>query len=447
MVKDKINYRARGPNNQLTRQPVQGRANDGGLRIGEMERDGVMAHGASAFLNDSFMVRGDEYALAVCNKTGAVAIYNESLNLFFSPLVDGPVKFNETVQQKMTIDNKSRFGRTFSIVRIPYSLNLLMHELQVMNVQMRIITEDNVDQLLTMNFSDNIRTLLFKDGEKEKESLEDIIKTYRGSNIVKSKTSKNAAYVVEEIYKNMLAANAKESSSSSSKTPFEEERREGREEERREEREEREEEEYNPKTPSDYIEPLLEDDLDSIPYAPASPSASPYASNSYELGQQNRPESMQMLGQTLDQQMRNNPYASSMLGQSGFHPTGAISANMSGQPIIITGQPIIMSTQPSMQPSMQSFSDNNGHETVYNKEIQSKYDSLSEEDREMLQDMIEKKRRDSSGRIETIVKKMDSEKKPSILDIEEDKKEKEDKKETEDTEEINASSTKKTIRF
>ena len=60
MVKDKINYRALGPRTMLTRQTVQGRANDGGLRIGEMERDGVMAHGASAFLNDSFMNRGDE---------------------------------------------------------------------------------------------------------------------------------------------------------------------------------------------------------------------------------------------------------------------------------------------------------------------------------------------------------------------------------------------------
>jgi len=160
LVKDKINYRARGPRTMLTRQTVQGRANDGGLRIGEMERDGIMAHGASGFLNDAYMNRGDEYYMAVCNKSGCIAIYNPSINLFLSPFVDGPIKFTETMDGKKNIDNVSRFGRSFSIVRIPYALKLLMQELQVMNIQMRIITEDNIDQLMSMSYSDNIYKLL-----------------------------------------------------------------------------------------------------------------------------------------------------------------------------------------------------------------------------------------------------------------------------------------------
>ena len=165
MVKDKINYRARGPNTSLTRQPVQGRANDGGLRIGEMERDGVLAHGMSYFLNESFLVRGDEYYMAICNKTGCIAIYNEYRNLFLSPYADGPINFVTNPDGSQNIKNLSRFGRSFSILRIPYSLKLLIQELQVMNIQMRIITDENVDQLLSMSYSNNINKLLNNKGD------------------------------------------------------------------------------------------------------------------------------------------------------------------------------------------------------------------------------------------------------------------------------------------
>lgn len=176
MVKDKINYRARGPNTALTRQPVQGRANDGGLRIGEMERDGVMGHGMSYFLNESFMIRGEktEFYIAVCNKSGCIAIYNESRNLFLSPAVDGPIKFNINPDGSQSIMNLSRFGRSFSILRVPYAFKLLIQELQVMNVQMRIITEENVDQLLSMSFSDNINKLAKVDGNNTDDAIKNI---------------------------------------------------------------------------------------------------------------------------------------------------------------------------------------------------------------------------------------------------------------------------------
>jgi DNA-directed RNA polymerase II subunit RPB2 len=176
MVKDKINYRARGPNTMLTRQPVQGRANDGGLRIGEMERDGVLAHGMSYFLNESFMVRGDEYYMAVCNKTGSIAVYNEAKNLFLSPYADGPINFSTNPDGTMNIKNLSRFGRSFSILRIPYSFKLLIQELLVMNVQMHIITNDNVDTLLSMAYSNNINKLL-KDDNPDINSVISSFKT------------------------------------------------------------------------------------------------------------------------------------------------------------------------------------------------------------------------------------------------------------------------------
>jgi DNA-directed RNA polymerase II subunit RPB2 len=159
MVKDKINYRAKGKMEQLTRQTVGGRANDGGLRIGEMERDGVIAHGAAGFLQESMLTRGDEYFMAVCNNTGTVAIYNNSQNLFLSPMADGPIKFNTTIDKTLNIENISKYGRNFSILKIPYAFKLLIQELQTMNIQLRLITEDNIDQLTSMTYSSNILKL------------------------------------------------------------------------------------------------------------------------------------------------------------------------------------------------------------------------------------------------------------------------------------------------
>ena len=167
MPKDKINYRATGPRTVLTRQTVQGRANNGGLRVGEMDRDCIIAHGLNYFLNESMMVRGDEFYMAVCNKSGTVAIYNEKNNLFLSPFVDGPVKFVTNINNEINIKNVSKFGKDFSIVRVPYAFKLLMQELQSMNVQMRIITEDNVDKLTSLNEGEEVVKISgFKDLEE-----------------------------------------------------------------------------------------------------------------------------------------------------------------------------------------------------------------------------------------------------------------------------------------
>jgi DNA-directed RNA polymerase II subunit RPB2 len=171
MVKDKINYRARGPRTVLTRQTVQGRANDGGLRVGEMDRDAIVAHGLSGFLNESMMVRGDKYKMAICNKSGTIAVYNESKNIFLSPIVDGPIKFIGNHENDLNIVPISKFGRDFSIIETPYAFKLLYQELLTMNVQMRIITSDNVNQLLSLSKSENIKLLTGKDSLEEVENI------------------------------------------------------------------------------------------------------------------------------------------------------------------------------------------------------------------------------------------------------------------------------------
>ena len=169
MPKDKINYRDTGPRTLLTRQVVQGRANDGGIRIGEMERDALAAHGISHFLNESMMVRGDQSYMAICNRTGTIAIYNESYNLFLSPIIDGKLEWHKEGSQslkkcleeckKIYIENVSKFGYNFSVIRVPYAFKLLMQELTTMNVQMRLITEDNINKMVNMQESPTLQRL------------------------------------------------------------------------------------------------------------------------------------------------------------------------------------------------------------------------------------------------------------------------------------------------
>ena len=158
MVKDKINYRDRGPRTSLTRQTVQGRSNDGGLRIGEMEKDAIVSHGLSYFLNESMLVRGDLYYIAVCNTSGMLAIYNESKKIFLSPMADGPIKFSNPVlpYDPGQLQNISKFSREFSILKVPYTFKLLLQELLSMNVVVRLITEDNIENISSMTFSHEI---------------------------------------------------------------------------------------------------------------------------------------------------------------------------------------------------------------------------------------------------------------------------------------------------
>ena len=199
MVKDKINYRAMGPRTALTRQPVSGRANDGGLRIGEMERDSVISHGASEFLRESMMERGDKYFMAVCNTTGMVAIYNPSKNLFMSPSADGPIKFIGSLEnQTMRVENITRYGRDFSVICVPYSLKLLIQELQTINVQLRLITEDNIEQLENMSYSNNIESLTFSEKFEAKTFINNINKELNKPTAKLPEVSSDSPFYIKE---------------------------------------------------------------------------------------------------------------------------------------------------------------------------------------------------------------------------------------------------------
>lgn len=105
MVEDKINYRTTGPKTLLTHQPAGGRSNDGGLRIGEMERDSIISHGISKFLNESMMDRSDGHKYLYQPDTG---------------LLDAD---NELPTQE---------------IEMPYSMGLFVHEIESMHLQVKL---------------------------------------------------------------------------------------------------------------------------------------------------------------------------------------------------------------------------------------------------------------------------------------------------------------------
>jgi DNA-directed RNA polymerase II subunit RPB2 len=161
-----------------------------------MERDGIIAHGATAFLKESMLDRGDDYYVAICNTSGTIAIYNETKNIFISPFSDGPLKFSENFENSMNLEVISKYGKSFSIVRVPYSFKLLMQELQVMNIQMRIITEDNVNQLTSMNYAKTIENLKLTKLSKKEEI--DYKKKYEDEGKKSREKPKTTKQIIEE---------------------------------------------------------------------------------------------------------------------------------------------------------------------------------------------------------------------------------------------------------
>jgi DNA-directed RNA polymerase II subunit RPB2 len=106
MTEDKINYRSTGPKTLLTRQPVQGRSNEGGLRIGEMERDALISHGMSKFLHESMMDRSD----------GSVALFQPETGLF-------DARANEETKE----------------ISLPHAMTVLTKEIEAIHISMKCV--------------------------------------------------------------------------------------------------------------------------------------------------------------------------------------------------------------------------------------------------------------------------------------------------------------------
>ena len=108
--------RSTGPLQQLVRQPASGRAQQGGLRIGEMERDAILAYGTAEFLQESMMKRSDAYKINV-NETSGMISYDKN-------------------------------DKNICNVELPYSCKLFLQELQCMSIVPRLNVNEEEHSIL-----------------------------------------------------------------------------------------------------------------------------------------------------------------------------------------------------------------------------------------------------------------------------------------------------------
>lgn len=118
-VADKIQARARGPVALLTRQPTEGKAKEGGLRLGEMEKDCFVAHGASLLMKERF--DSDRTILWICERCGNVAIYDSYKNKAYC-----------------LCGEKNRI----SPIELSYAFKLFIDELKSMHIRAKLILKN-----------------------------------------------------------------------------------------------------------------------------------------------------------------------------------------------------------------------------------------------------------------------------------------------------------------
>jgi len=128
MVTDKLHARSRGPIQILTRQPAGGRSKDGGLRLGEMERDGLVSHGASAFLRDRLFYASDKFQVFVCEKCGQFAQQERP-----NDAKDAGIQ----LRAKHKWCHGCETGEFVHRVEMPYCFKLLCQELQAMGTKIK----------------------------------------------------------------------------------------------------------------------------------------------------------------------------------------------------------------------------------------------------------------------------------------------------------------------
>uniref|UniRef100_A0A182P955 DNA-directed RNA polymerase subunit beta n=1 Tax=Anopheles epiroticus TaxID=199890 RepID=A0A182P955_9DIPT len=131
MVSDKWQVRSTGPIDQLTHQPNKGRSKGGGVRFGEMERDGLISHGASFLLQDRLVHGSDKVVTLICRRCGTLLGPIDSVT---KRLAVNSNELQHTPATCRLCEDDKEIGH----VEIPYIFKFLVSQLSAMNIKVKL---------------------------------------------------------------------------------------------------------------------------------------------------------------------------------------------------------------------------------------------------------------------------------------------------------------------